>query len=150
MSQPQNPQLEATLAQLHWKVRPERFVLVGLAPRERQLVSRLLPVDVGPFLQLFIEPDMVTLILSEADWREISPAFPRARIQRPYRVISFPIDLPADLTGFLAAISAALAEAQVPLLAACGFSKDHLLVREEDLDAATAALDRLANRSRRD
>jgi len=48
----------------------------------------------------------------------------------------FDLDLPAELVGFMAAISGALADAGVPLLAVCGYTKDHLLVREEHLDAA--------------
>jgi uncharacterized protein len=55
-------------------------------------------------------------------------------------VISFDVDLPADLKGFLAAITGALATAGVPLLAICGYTKDHVLVREEHLDAAMQAV----------
>ena len=138
-----NPQLRSVLAQISWHARPERFVVAGLEPRERLLALRLLSGVTGSFWQLFVEPDMVTLVLAEAEWRAISQAFPHARVERHYRAISFEMDLPDNLVGFMAAISGALAGANVPLLAICGYTKDHLLVREEYLDAALSAIEGL-------
>jgi uncharacterized protein len=143
-----DPRLAAIFAQLRWHARPERFVVAGLAPRERLLAMQLLRSATGPFVQFTVEPDMLTLIVAEADWRILSPAFPRARVERPLRVISFDVDLPADLKGFLAAITGALATAGVPLLAICGYTKDHVLVREEHLDAAMQAVAALVSAHR--
>ena len=143
-----NGQLRAVLAQISWHARPERFVVAGLEPRERLLALRLLPGVTGAFWQLFVEPDMLTLVVAEAEWRAISHAFPHARVARNYRAISFELDLPEGLVGFMAAISGALAGANVPLLAVCGYAKDHLLVREEYLDAALAAIDALVKAHR--
>jgi hypothetical protein len=140
-----DPRLPDLLARLRPAVRPERFVFIGLDYRERHLVLRLAGGVTAPFAQLTIEPDGVTLLLPESEWRPIAPAFPRARVLRPMRVITFAEDLPDDLTGFLAAITAALAAANVPLLAVCGFTKDHVVVREQYLDAALTALARLAS-----
>src|SRR5262245_36931638 len=138
-----NQQLRWVLAQLSWRARPERFVVAGLEPRERLLVLRLLPGVTGAFWQLVVEPDMVTLVVAEAEWRAISHAFPHARVVRPYRAISFDMDLPDGLVGFMAAVSGALARAGVPLLAVCGYARDHLLVREEHLAAALEAIEAL-------
>jgi uncharacterized protein len=143
-----NDQLRATLAQVRWHARPERFVMAGLAPRERLLALRLLSGVSSSFWQFVVEPDLLTLIVAEQEWRRISPGFPHARVERYYRVITFDLDLPADLVGFLAAISAALADAGVPLLAICGYTKDHLLVREENLAQALAAIEALVARFR--
>jgi hypothetical protein len=138
-----NQQLRAVLARISWHARPERFVVAGLEPRERLLALRLLPGVTGAFWQLFVEPDMVTLALAETEWRAISHAFPHARVERRYRAISFDMDLPDGLVGFMAAISGALAGAGVPLLAVCGYAKDHLLVREEYLETALGAIEAL-------
>jgi hypothetical protein len=145
-----NQQLRAVLAQVSWHARPERLVVAGLAPRERLLALRLLPGVTGTFWQLIVEPDLVTLVLAEAEWRTISHAFPHARVVRPYRAISFDMDLPDGLVGFMAAVSGALAGAGVPLLAVCGYTKDHLLVREEYLDRALQAIQGLVNAEIRD
>ena len=138
-----NEQLRAVLARITWRARPERFVVAGLESRERLLVLRLLPGVTGSFWQFFVEPEIVTLVLAEAEWRRISDAFPHARVERHYRAISFEIDLPDGLIGFMAAISGALAGAGVPLLAVCGYARDHVLVREEQLDAALASIEAL-------
>src|SRR5689334_12537975 len=99
-SQP-NDRLRAVLAQVGWHARPERLVVVGLEPRERLLALRLLPGVVGQFWQLVVEPDMVTLVVGEREWRPISHAFPHARVERHYRAISFDLDLPDGLIGFM-------------------------------------------------
>jgi len=66
-------------------------------------------------------------------------------VARPYRAISFDLDLPDGLVGFMAAISGALAAAGVPLLAVCGYARDHLLVREEHLERALHAIEVLVS-----
>jgi hypothetical protein len=140
-----DPRLPDILQQLRWSVLPERYVLAGIDPRESAVVIRLLGGLRARLWQLFVAPDTITFILPENDWRNISPAFPRARVERPYRVVSFDVDLPPDLTGFLALISNALAAESVPIVAVSGFSRDHLLLREADLDRALAVLDSLVS-----
>ena len=135
-----DPRIATLLGQARWQARPERFVLAALKPNERVLALGLLASVTAPFMQLIVEPDVLTLLLPQSDWRSLRPAFPRARVQQPFRVISFDLDLPDDLVGFLAVASRALADAGVPILAICGYTKDHILVREEHLDRALAAL----------
>jgi hypothetical protein len=90
-----------------------------------------------------VEPDSVTLVLTTTAWRGVSAAFPRARVEQPYRLITFTIDFSPEVVGFLAAVSGVLAAAGVPLLAVCGFTKDHLLIQERHLDTAVATLQAL-------
>lgn len=135
-----DPRISTLLGQARWQARQEQFVLAALKPNERMLALRLLAGVTAPFMQLIAEPGLLTLLLPQADWRSLKPAFPRARVQAPFRVISFELDLPDDLVGFLAFASRTLAEAGVPILAICGFSRDHILVREEHLERALAAL----------
>lgn len=140
-----DPRLPDILRHLRWSVLPERYVLAGIDPRESAVVIRLLGGLRARLWQLFVAPDTITFILPENDWRNISPAFPRAHVERPYRVVSFEVDLSPDLTGFLALISNALAAESVPIVAVSGFSRDHLLLREADLDRALAVLDSLVS-----
>ena len=135
-----DPRIAILLGQARWQARSERFVLAALKPNERVLVQGLLAGVTAPFIQLIAEPDVLTLLLPQSDWRTLRPAFPHARVQAPFRVISFDLDLPSDLVGFLAVASRALADAGVPILAICGYSKDHILVREEHLERALVAL----------
>lgn len=135
-----NPHLAAVLTTMRWYVRPERFVLVGMEPRMRRLAFQLLINVSDPFIQCIAEPEMFTLVVPEATWREVQAAFPRAHVQQPFRVISFALDLPPDLVGFLARVTDALAHAGVSVLAVCSYARDYVMVRDEDLPAATQAL----------
>src|SRR6266545_3697736 len=135
-----DPRLAGILTGMQWRVWTEQFVLVGVDPREQLLAQRLLAGMIMPFMQYIVEPDMVTLVLPEEHWNRLRPAFPHAKIALQYRLISFELDLPPDLVGFMATLSGVLAGAGIPLLAICGFTKDHLLVREHDLEQALAAL----------
>ena len=141
MSDPRVPEI---LRRRPWWVRPERFVLAGLPLAARAQALAAFGQIAAPFAQLIVEPDLVTLALPERDWAAMRAAFPGARELAPLRVISFELDLPDDLIGFLAAVSRALAGAGAPILAICGYARDHVVVREAHLAAALAALEALA------
>jgi uncharacterized protein len=134
-----DPRLAGIVRTMRWRVRPERLVLVGIDPREQPVALRLAGGLSGRFWQLIVEPEVVTLALDDTDWRQISPAFPRAEVERGFRAISFEVDL--------ALLSGALAGAGVPLLAVCGYNRDHLLVREQHLERAEAAIAALIARA---
>ena len=142
-----DPRVHTILRRRPWRVRPEPFALAGLPPEAREQASQAVARSRAPFAQLIAEPDLLTLALPEREWQALAAGFPQAQTEAPFRVISFDLDLPADLVGFLAAVGAALAEAQVPILAICGYTKDHLMVRERHLPAALAALERLGDAS---
>ena len=142
-----DPRLPGLLRDLQWVVRSERFVLVGVAAHESVVALRLFGGLQGAFRQLIIAPEVTTLLIDEREWRGIAPAFTRARIEQPYRVISIPIDLPADLTGFMAALASALAEANVPIVPIGAFVRDHIAIREADLPRAEAARAALRGRA---
>lgn len=60
-----------------------------------------------------------------------------------YVIMTFDMVLPFELTGFLAEVAAVLAEAEIAIFAISGFSTDHVLVKEEDLEEGIIALERL-------
>ena len=59
-----------------------------------------------------------------------------------FKLITFDVTLPFNLTGFLSHISALLASKNIPILAFSAYSTDHILVREEDLESAIAVLEK--------
>lgn len=139
-----DPRVPAILRGRPWRVRPEHFALVGLPPSAYPAAAGLLAELRAPFTQLIAEPDIITLLLPAEAWQAQEAALPPAQFEQPFRIISFDVDLPPDLVGFLAAASAALAAAGVPILAVCGYTKDHIAVREQHLAATLAALEALA------
>ena len=63
-----------------------------------------------------------------------------AAAERGYRALEVEGPLDLALTGVMAALSAALADAGVPILPLATHDTDVILVRDGDLGAATAAL----------
>ncbi len=64
-------------------------------------------------------------------------------IERGWRIITFDMVLPFELTGFLASVSAALASKGVSIFALSSFSTDHILVKADRLDTALKTLEEL-------
>jgi hypothetical protein len=62
------------------------------------------------------------------------------RAERGFRTLMVCGPLPFDAVGILAAITAALSAAAIPLLAISTFDTDYVLVRDERVEAAIAAL----------
>jgi hypothetical protein len=129
------------------RVWPGPCVLASL-PRERAGEVAGALAEAGGFVAFVVERDEVSLTLPEAEWRD-HPLRPLARAESgPWRVLTFDLELPLDVTGYLAPAAAALAAAAVPIVPQCAFSKDHLLVPEEKLAEAVRALDALIEDAR--
>jgi hypothetical protein len=111
---------------------PERYVLATFPVVRLPEVAALVRSRSDGFIALVVERDEVSLTLSETSWSEARVDDGRAA--GPYRVLTVDVDLDLDLCGFLAPLAARLAEQEVPIVPQCAFLKDHILVREEDLD----------------
>lgn len=69
------------------------------------------------------------------------PLTERATAVEPgWRRLTFELDLPFGLVGFLAAVATALAEADVAVFVLSGYTTDHVLVKDADLPAAERTL----------
>jgi len=121
------------------KVSPGRYVLASLPRRLASAAVAGLRTD-DPFVAVVVEPDEVSLTLPETSWAD-HPLKPVARgASSVWRVLTLDVDLPLDLTGFLSPAAAVLAGAGIPIVPQCAYSKDHVLVPENRLDDALAAL----------
>lgn len=108
----------------------------------RFAVSRL-PADAavprwaaGEVVAVTRTPDELSVICAEPAVPEATPA------ERGWRCLQVQGPLSSEMTGILAALSGPLADAHIPLLALSTYDTDYLLVREEHLEAAYAALER--------
>ena len=117
------------------EVMPETFALVSLE-NERWLKllenPELSPRMSAPFM-IFKDRWEVTLLLDEIDFEAMRVGLREAKIERGFRLLSFDIELDFSVVGFFAFISQKLAEKGIPIVAASAFSRDHLLVKQEDL-----------------
>jgi hypothetical protein len=62
-----------------------------------------------------------------------------------YRLITFGAVLDQNMIGFMARVSAVLADAGVPIFPYAAYTTDHLLVPADKFDTAIAALNRARN-----
>ena len=124
------------------EVAPETFVLVGMrhADWARLLESPELSPRAESNFFLLRDPFEVTLLVPEEDWRAMRHAARDARTEAGFRLVTLDVELGWDVVGFLAHVTAILAEASVPAGALSAFSRDHLLVKQEDLGKALRAL----------
>ncbi|HSB60485.1 MAG TPA: ACT domain-containing protein, partial [Vicinamibacteria bacterium] len=119
----------------------EAVWLVSLPADAAPEAAALVAASRGRFAALLLERDEASLTVADSVWAR-SPLRPRARAEAgPWRVLTFDLDLDLDVVGYLAPAAARLAEAGVSIVPHCGFLKDHLLVREADLERARAALE---------
>ena len=138
----QNETVAELLRRTRVEVAPATFVLVGMRHEDW---SRLLeqpelsPRASVPFM-LLRDTNEVTLLLEEEDWLVMRHALREARVERGWRLVTLDIKLDWNVTGFLARVTEILAAAGIPIGALTAFSRDHLLIKQDDLGRALRVL----------
>ena len=123
-------------------VAPETFVLVGLRPEDwRRLLENpeLSPRAESNFM-LLRDSFEVTLLLEEDDWRAMRHVARDARVEAGFRLVTLDVELPWNVVGFLARVTEILAAAGIAVGALSAFSRDHLLIKQDDLGRALRVL----------
>jgi hypothetical protein len=123
-------------------VAAETFVLVGLRHEDwrRLLENPELSPRVESNFMLLRDPFEVTLLLEEDDWRSMRHAARDAKVEGGFRLVTLDIELPWNVTGFLARVTELLAASEIPVGALSSFSRDHLLIKQDDLGKALRIL----------
>ena len=130
------------LAKSRVEVSPETYSVISLKSDDwlRLLENpELSPRMTTPFL-IFKDKWEVTLVLDESDFGTIKHAIRDTKIERNFRLLSFDVELPFDVVGFMAQIAQIFAEAGISILPYSSFSRDHVLVSQNDLAKALKAL----------
>jgi hypothetical protein len=138
----QEADIKELLSRARVEVAPATFYLVGLRHEDwaRLLESpELSPRASAPFMFLKDEHE-VTLLLDETDWRTMRHAVRDARIESGFRLLTFDIELDWKTVGFLARVTQILADAGISVGALSAFSRDHLLIKQDDLGTALRVL----------
>src|SRR5436305_15088417 len=120
------------------EVAPATFVLVRLRHEDwnHLLENPELSPRAESIFMLLRDPFEVTLLLEEEDWRAMRHAARDAKVEAGFRLVTLDIELPWNVVGFLAHVTGLLAEAGVAVGALSAFSRDHLLIRQDDLGKA--------------
>lgn len=117
------------------EVAPETFFLVSLPHADwLKLLENpeLSPRMSAPFM-IFRDRWEVTLLLDETDFGTIRYQIRDAKTAGNYRLLSFDVELDFSVVGFLAEVARILADAEISIIALSAFSRDHLLIKQNDL-----------------
>lgn len=124
------------------EIAPETFTLISLRHEDwLKLLENpeLSPRMTAPFM-IFKDKFETTLLLDEIDFETIRYAIRDAKIERGFRLLTFEIELDFSVVGFLAEISRVLADAEISIVAVSSFSRDHILIKQDDLANALKIL----------
>jgi uncharacterized protein len=135
-------EIEALLRRATVEVAPATFYLIGLRHEDwaRLLENpELSPRANAPFM-LLRDAHEVTLLLDETDWRTMRLAVREARVEADFRLLTFNLELDWKVVGFLACVTEILAEAGISCGALSAFSRDHLMIKQDDLGKALRVL----------
>ena len=124
------------------EVSPETYFIVSLRDEDwRRLLENpeLSPRMSAPFM-IFKDKWEVTLILDEVDYGTCRHAMRDAKIEGSFRLLSFDLVMDFNVVGFLAEVSRILADANISIFPVSAFSRDHLLIKQDDLPKALRVL----------
>ena len=130
------------LRQCRVEVAPETFYLISLGHADwLKLLENpeLSPRMTAPFM-IFRDKFEVTLLLDEVDYGTIRHAIRDAKVQGGFRLLTFDVVMDFTVVGFMAEVSRILAVAGTSIVAISAFSRDHILVSQNDLGNALKAL----------
>ena len=124
------------------EVAPETYVLVGMrhADWARLLENPELSPRAESNFMLLRDPFEVTLLVEESDWRAMRHAARDAKAEAGFRLVTLDVELGWDVVGFLAHVTRILAAEGIPVGALSAFTRDHLLIKQDDLGKALRVL----------
>jgi hypothetical protein len=139
----QNNALEL-LKKTRVEVSPESYYLISLRDDEwKKLLENpeLSPRMTAPFM-ILKDKFEVTLLLDQTDFQTCRHAMRDAKVESGWRLLTFELVMDFTVIGFLAEVSRILAEAEISIMALSAFSRDHILIKQDDLAKALIILGR--------
>lgn len=136
--------VESALKQARLVTDHQDYSLIQL-PSTAIMAAAGVVAEIGEaFCALLVDAAEVTLMIPAEAVPDFQKRLP-GHVVSPlmYRLITFDVTLEPELVGFMARISAALAEAGISLLPYAAYTRDHIFVAAADFDRALAALGKL-------
>ncbi len=124
------------------EVSPATFALIGISHQDwsRLLENPELSPRVDAVFMILRDDKEVTLLIEDEDWQRIRHALRDARVERSFRLLTFDLELPWNVVGYLARVTDILAAAGISVGALSSFSRDHLLIKQDQLGSALRVL----------
>lgn len=137
-----DPKVVEVLARTRVVVQPEPLVVVSLPPWERGPLQRRADQFHSPFCLTFT-PQEVSLVCREVEWERVGKGLRARAVERGYRMITLDVELDLDVVGYLQVVTQRLAQAGIAVSVISTFHRDHLLVREADVERTRGVLEAL-------
>ena len=137
-----NKKIIELLRQTKVEIAPQSYFFLSLRQTDFQTLLQnpeLSPRMSAPFM-IFKDQFEVTLLLDEIDFGKIRIEISDAKIESGFRLLTLDKVLDFNVVGFLAEISRILAEAEISIIALSSFSRDHILIKQENLAKALKVL----------
>ena len=129
-------------ARTELQVDPEPYVFARLDVRAGQEVASTLAAASSSCAVWMRVGEELTIACTESVARS-SEVLARAEERSgPYRRIALDVEVPLDVCGYLAPAAQKLADAGIAILPFAAWSRDHLLVRADQLELALRTLER--------
>jgi hypothetical protein len=124
------------------EVSPATFALIGISHHDwsRLLENPELSPRVDAVFMILRDDKQVTLLIEEEDWQRIRYSLRDAKVERGFRLLTFDLELPWNVVGYLARVTEILAAAGISVGALSSFSRDHLLIKQDQLGNALRVL----------
>ena len=130
------------LRQTKIDVAPATYAVIGLTHHDWSILlenPELSPRADAPFM-IMRDHHEVTLLIEVDDWARIRHAARDAKVESGFRLMTLDIALPWNTVGYLARVADLLAVAGISIGAITAFSRDHLLIKQDDLGKALRVL----------
>lgn len=124
------------------EVSPETYYLISLRDEDfRKLLENpeLSPRMTTPFM-IFKDKFEITMMLDSVDYQTCRHAVRDAKVEGNWRLLTFDLVMDFTVVGFLAEVSRILADANISIMALSAFSRDHILIKQNDLAKALIVL----------
>jgi hypothetical protein len=136
--------IESVLAQGRFVLDESEYRVLRLPARAIIAAAGVIAEIGDPFTVLIADAHEVTLVIEQEAYEEYqSRLIGHTAEAGSYRLITLDLPLESTLTGLMAHLARALADAGVPIFPYAAFSRDHILVPAEKADTALKALNAL-------
>lgn len=136
--------VDSVLAQAEFYTDEQDYVLIRLPARAITAAAGIIAEVGEPFGAMVVDRDEVTLLTYAGAAEEFQQRLHDVTVSTiTYRLITIDVVLEPDLTGFMAKISSALADADISIMPYAAFSRDHILVPAGQIEQALTTLEGL-------
>jgi uncharacterized protein len=135
------PELMHILAQTTLFTDGKVYLILKIALPQETCSAPVSQQSPAPFWACMRDKDETTLVLPQDAFGQLPPSVTVLGVSPPYRLLTCDIPLDWNVTGYLAALAAVLADAGISIFTLSAFSRDHIFVAAVDFDRAWDILD---------